>query len=264
MSAPFDSQRFTSLIGGLPLGRPLVLTSVTDSTNDDALAAAREGAPHGAVFVTEEQRRGRGRRGNAWYAAPGEALLFSLVLRPSLPVERASCLALVAGLAVRAAVADALTLSGVPATVQVKWPNDVLVGGKKVAGILVESHVRGETLGAVVVGVGLNVGRLSLPDEIATQASSLLLLGATPSREELLASVLRELEVRLQRLGSKEIPLSSLLGELQAFDALRGKQIRVGSLEGTGAGIDAFGYLELLDAERVTHKVRSGHVTLDM
>jgi BirA family biotin operon repressor/biotin-[acetyl-CoA-carboxylase] ligase len=264
MSTRFDTRRFATQIADLPLGRPLVLTRVTDSTNDDALAAAREGAPHGALFVTEEQRRGRGRRGNAWYAAAGEALLFSLVLRPSLPIERASSLALVAGLAVRAAVASALTQGGVSAAVQVKWPNDVLVGTKKVAGILVESHVRGETLGAVVVGVGLNVGRLCLPDDIATHASSLLLLGATPAREDLLAGVLKELDVRLRRLGSKEIPLSSLLGELEAFDALRGKHIRVGSLEGTALGIDAFGNLELLDAERVTHKVRSGHVTLDM
>ena len=87
MSAPFDSQRFTSLIGGLPLGRPLVLTSVTDSTNDDALAAAREGAPHGAVFVTEEQRRGRGRRGNAWYAAPGLIFTWGEHFSASLNVD---------------------------------------------------------------------------------------------------------------------------------------------------------------------------------
>lgn len=262
MSAVFDTARFTACLGELPLGRPLVLTSVTGSTNDDALAAARAGAPHGAVFVTEEQRCGRGRRGNSWHAAPGEALLFSLVLRPSLPLERASSLALVAGLAVRAAVASALTLSGVPAAAQVKWPNDVLVAGKKIAGILVESHVRGETLGAVVVGVGLNVGLLSVPDDVAAHATSLLLLGATVAREELLASVLGELDIRLRAFGSKEIPFSSLVDELRAFDALCGSRVRVGELEGTALGVDAYGNLELLDAARVTHKVTSGHVTL--
>ena len=262
MNPAFDPTRFTACLGERALGRPLVLTAVTDSTNDDALAAARAGAPHGALFVTEEQRRGRGRRGNSWHAAPGEALLFSLVLRPSVPLERASSLSLVAGLAVRAAVASSLTLSGVSARVQVKWPNDVLVDGKKVAGILVESHVRGDTLGAVVVGVGLNVGLLSLPDDVAAHATSLLLLGATVPREELLASVLGELDVRLRTFGSKEIPLSSLVEELRAFDALRGLRVRVGELEGTALGVDAFGNLELLDAARVTHKVTSGHVTL--
>jgi BirA family biotin operon repressor/biotin-[acetyl-CoA-carboxylase] ligase len=262
MSPSFDAARFTACLAELPLGRPLALTAVTDSTNDDALTAARAGAPHGALFVTETQRRGRGRRGNTWHAEPGEALLFSLVLRPALPLERASSLALVAGLAVRAAVASALTLSGVAASAEVKWPNDVLVGGRKVAGILVESHVRGDTLGAVVVGVGLNVGRLSLPDDVAALATSLAALGAAAAREELLASVLKELDVRLRGLGSKQIPLSSLVEELRAFDALRGKRIRVGELEGTALGIDAFGNLELLDAARVTHKVTSGHVTL--
>jgi BirA family transcriptional regulator, biotin operon repressor / biotin---[acetyl-CoA-carboxylase] ligase len=262
MSRPFDAARFTARIGELPLGRPLLLTPATGSTNDDALAAAREGAPHGALFVTEEQRRGRGRRGNTWHSGPGEALLFSLVLRPSLSVERASSLALVAGLAVRAAVANALREAGVRAEPTVKWPNDVLVAGRKLAGVLVESHVRGETLGAVVVGVGLNVGRLSLPDEVAAHASSLLLLGATPAREDLLADVLKELDVRLQGLGSKEIPLANLVAELREFDALRGTRVRVGALEGAAIGIDAVGNLELLDAAGVTHKVTSGHVSI--
>jgi len=262
MSSPFDVARFAAGVATLSLGRPLTLTAVTDSTNDDALAAARAGAPHGALFVTEEQRRGRGRRGNAWHAAPGEALLFSLVLRPAIPLERASSLALVAGLAVRAAVARGLTLAGITTRAEVKWPNDVLVGDKKVAGVLVESHVRGDTLGAVVVGVGLNVGRLSLPEEVAVHASSLLLLGATVPREELLVEILKELDVRLRGLGSKQIPWSSLAEELRAFDALQGKRVRVGTLEGTAVGVDAFGNLELLDAARVTHKVTSGHVTL--
>jgi len=106
------------------------------------------------------------------------------------------------------------------------------------------------------------VGRLSLPSDVAPHASSLLLLGATVPREDLLAEVLRELDFRLRGLGRKEIPWSSLVDELRAFDALRGKRIRVGELEGTAVGVDAFGNLELLDAARVTHKVTSGHVTL--
>src|SRR5688572_18396529 len=104
MASAFDGERFRSLARELSLGHPLTWTETTGSTNDDALAAAREGAPHGALFVTEAQAAGRGRRGNAWLAAPGQGLLFSVVLRPNVTPERAPALALLAGLAVREVV----------------------------------------------------------------------------------------------------------------------------------------------------------------
>jgi len=260
MTLAFDGERFKGSLGTLTLGRECVVTAVTDSTNDDALAAARAGASHGAVFVSDEQRRGRGRRGNAWYAAPGEALLFSVVLRPELAAERASSLALVAGLAVRAAVANALAGAGAKKIVQVKWPNDVVVDQLKVAGILVESQMRGERLGAAVVGVGLNVGRLELPAEAGARATSLVALGARVRREELLAAVLGELEARLARLERDEWPLSPLVAELSAYDALAGASVAVGEVQGSAVGIDALGNLRVLDAAGRTHEVRSGHV----
>jgi BirA family biotin operon repressor/biotin-[acetyl-CoA-carboxylase] ligase len=260
MTLAFDGERFRRSLGTLTLGRECVVTPVTDSTNDDALAAARAGAPHGALFVSDEQRRGRGRRGNAWHAPPGEALLFSIVLRPELAVERASSLALVAGLAVRAAVATALAAAGVEKLAQVKWPNDVVVERLKVAGILVESQVRGDKLGAAVIGVGLNVGRLELPPEVRARATSLGELGASVTREELLGAVLGELEARLARLEDDECPLSTLATELSAYDALEGERVAVGDVTGTAAGIDALGNLRVLDGGGRTHQVRSGHV----
>ncbi len=262
MSTAFDGERFLALVHGLSLGRPLLTTAVTDSTNDDALLAAREGAPHGALFVTDAQRRGRGRRGNTWHATPGEALLFSLVLRPNLPAERAPCLALVAGLAVRAAVSEALHEAGATCSVLVKWPNDVVVADRKLAGVLVETQMSGEKLGAVVLGVGLNVGRLELPEPIAAQATTLAALGATASREALLAGVLHALETRLETLQNPEIPLKSLLSELVAHDALRGRLVSVGELHGVANGIDAAGNLEITDRAGHVHRVRSGHVEL--
>jgi len=262
MNAAFDAERFETLARGLTLGRPCVVSAVTDSTNDDALAAARDGARHGALFVTEAQRQGRGRRGNVWHAASGEALLFSLVLRPELAAERAPALALVAGLAVRAAVAHELSAAGASARALVKWPNDVVVDGRKVAGILVESHVRGQALGAAVVGVGLNVGRMELPPDVEAKAVSLSALGAPVAREALLVRVLGELEARLARLERQELPLQGLIEELARHDALFGMRISVGELSGTGAGIDADGFLELLDGSGRTHKVCGGHVTL--
>jgi len=261
MTPAFDGERFRALARSLTLGRECVVTELTSSTNDDALAAARSGAPHGTLFVTDEQQRGRGRRGNTWHAPPGEALLVSVLLRPELPPERASSLALVAGLAVRAAVADALAAAGVAMTVRVKWPNDVVVEKRKVAGILVESQMLGEKLGAAVVGIGLNTGRLELPPEVAARATSLAALGASVTREALLYAVLSELEVRLARLEGHASPLSTLVTELSEHDALTGERVTVGELEGTASGIDERGNLRLLDAATGrTHTVTSGHV----
>jgi BirA family biotin operon repressor/biotin-[acetyl-CoA-carboxylase] ligase len=262
MTVAFDGERFRSLLGTLTLGRECVVTALTDSTNDDALAAARAGARHGALFVTDEQRHGRGRRGNSWHAPPGEALLFSVVLRPELAPERASSLALVAGLAVRAAVANVLASAGAAPIAQVKWPNDVVVDRLKVAGVLVESQMRGEKLGAAVVGVGLNVGRVELPADVRARATSLAELGARVTREELLGAVLGELEVRLSRLERDASPLSALVTELSAYDALEGEHVVVGEVAGTASGIDTLGNLKVLDTRGVTHKLSSGHVTV--
>jgi BirA family biotin operon repressor/biotin-[acetyl-CoA-carboxylase] ligase len=276
MSRPFDAARFEALAGGagappnnetgtLLLGRPLVTSLETGSTNDDALAAAREGAPHGALFVTEEQRAGRGRRGSRWLAARGEGLLFSLVLRPELRVERAPALALLAGLAVRAVVTERLERAGSNARALVKWPNDVVVARphlEKLAGILVETQVRGGTLAAAIVGVGLNTGRLELPSELETRATSLATLGVEVERERLLAEILAAFEARLAALEDPETPLETLAAELATFDALSGRKIRVENLCGSGAGIDGEGCLKLVDSARVTHRIRSGHVSL--
>ena len=260
MTPAFDGERFRALARSLTLGRECVVTRLTSSTNDDALAAARAGAPHGTLFVTDEQQHGRGRRGNTWHAPAGEALLFSVLLRPELPPERASSLALVAGLAVRAAVAEALAARGVDRAVRVKWPNDVVVDRVKVAGILVESQMRGEKLGAAVVGVGLNTGRLDLPPDVQARATSLAALGAPVTREALLHTVLSELEMRLSRLEGHASPLSTLVTELSEHDALRGERVTVGDVEGTASGIDTVGNLKVVDATGRTHTVTSGHV----
>ncbi|HSU38270.1 MAG TPA: biotin--[acetyl-CoA-carboxylase] ligase [Polyangiaceae bacterium] len=265
MSRPFDAQRFGALSEKLTLGRPLVATLATGSTNDDALAAARDGAPHGALFVTEEQSRGRGRRGSRWLAARGEGLLFSLVLRPTLSAERAPLLALLTGLAVRDVVSALLVSASVNRAALVKWPNDVVIAGdelEKLAGILVESQVRGSALASAVVGVGLNVGRLELPGDLRPTPTSLARLGISVEREELLAKILERIEARLRALENHAAPFDVLAAELSAVDALRGRNLRVENLCGRGAGIDAGGYLCIMDEARVTHRVGSGHVEL--
>ena len=255
---PFDADRFRSAMreGKPQLGRPLMYEPVTGSTNDNALLAARSGAPHGSLFVTDEQTAGRGRRGNSWLAAPGESLLFSLLLRPQLALGQASALTLAIGLALRDAISPLLER---PA--QIKWPNDLYVNGKKLAGVLVESQLQGERLQAVVVGVGLNVATRDFPPEIASRATSLELLGArNVERVALLQAVLTAIAARVEvyeRTG-----VAGILDELNAADALRGQRLRVDAQVGLGRGLDEQGRLLLEDDAGVVHTIIAGTVEL--
>jgi BirA family transcriptional regulator, biotin operon repressor / biotin---[acetyl-CoA-carboxylase] ligase len=254
----FDSARFEAERASrrLTLGRPLSWREVTQSTNDDALAAAKRGAPHGALFGAEAQERGRGRRGSEWVSAPGAGLWVSLLLRPELSPELAPGLSLCAGLAVREAVA-----ARVAEKVLVKWPNDVLAGGHKLGGILVESQVTGARFGSVVIGIGINVAQTAFPDVLSKIATSLALLSARDAnREQLLADVLSQLEVRLERLASQGMP--GIAQDLRPHDALLGRRLRVDSLDGTGSGIDDAGRLLLRKQDGQIEALVSGHVEL--
>jgi len=255
---PFDAARFRAQARELKprLGRPLMYEPVTGSTNDNALLAARAGAPHGSLFVADEQTAGRGRRGHAWLAAPGESLLFSVLLRPTLELSQASALTLAVGLALRDAIAPLLTEAA-----QIKWPNDLYVNEKKLAGILVESQLQGERLQAVVVGVGLNVLTRDFPAEIAARATSLAVLGATRvEREPLLQEILNALALRLD--AYQQTGVAGILDELNAADALRGRRVQVDTQAGLGRGLDEQGRLLLEDDAGVTHAITAGTVEL--
>ena len=241
---------------GLRLGVPLSWWAETQSTNDDALVAAKNGTAHGALFGAETQTRGRGRRGSEWVSTPGAGLWFSLLLRPQLRAELAPGLALCAGLAVRAAV-----VARVSADVHVKWPNDVLADGRKIAGILVESQVSGAQVASVVVGVGINVTQREFPEPIAQLATSLSLLSTSDaSRELLLVDVLQAFESELVRL--MERGMAGVAEALRAHDALLHRRLRVDELHGVGAGIDASGCLLVRREDGAVQPVVSGHVEL--
>jgi BirA family biotin operon repressor/biotin-[acetyl-CoA-carboxylase] ligase len=255
---PFDADRFRSAARDAKpkLGRPLMYLPVTGSTNDDALLAARSGAPHGSLFVSDEQTAGRGRRGNNWLAAPGESLLFSVLLRPRLELAQTSALTLAIGLALRDAVAPLLT-----STAQLKWPNDLYVNDKKLAGVLVESQLQGERLQALVVGVGLNVATRDFPAELAARATSLALLGASDlEREPLLHALLNAIALRLD--AYQDTGVAGILDELNAADALCDRRVRVDTQVGVGCGLDAQGRLLLRDDAGVVHAIIAGTVEL--
>src|SRR5262249_55503202 len=131
------------------------------STNDEAMARARGGAPHGTAVVAEAQSRGRGRQGRGWQSLPGEDIYLSVVLRLDLPPHAPPPVTLAAG----AATCD--TVNQFAAGASIKWPNDVLLSGLKVAGILTEASTRGDRVEAVILGVGLNVNAPELPAGLA-------------------------------------------------------------------------------------------------
>lgn len=254
----FDVTRFESARAarGLRLGSPVEWRDHTQSTNDDALAGAQSGAPHGALFGAESQSSGRGRRGSTWVSPPSAGLWFSILVRTELSAELAPGLALCAGLAVREAVA---TRVRVP--VLVKWPNDVFANDRKLAGILVESQVSGRKLARAVVGIGINVNQHDFPESLSIIATSLALLGASDTqRESLLVDVLAGLEEHILQLAAQG--MSAITPALSTYDALRGRRLRVETHEGTGAGIDASGRLLVRLASGQVEAVAAGHIEL--
>jgi BirA family transcriptional regulator, biotin operon repressor / biotin---[acetyl-CoA-carboxylase] ligase len=244
---------------GGELGRPMHLLFSTTSTNDEAKAAARAGAQHGSTWVADQQTAGRGRHGRAWLSPAGESLLFSVILRAASAPGRLPLVALAAGLAVRDAVATAVP----GAEVKIKWPNDVYITGRKVAGILVEAMTVGVRVEAVVVGVGINVHTRVFPDELEGRATSVALVSRDhpPDRASILADVLGSLDRDLQLVLGRGLGL--LRARLDAADALRGCRVRSGSGdEGVASGIDDEGRLLVTLAGGVVARWSSGEVDL--
>ncbi|WP_438019693.1 biotin--[acetyl-CoA-carboxylase] ligase [Sorangium sp. So ce315] len=249
------------------LGRPLAVAAETASTNDDARSAAAAGAPHGAAFLADAQTQGRGRGGRSWHSPPGENLYLSVVLRPRLPASSVAPIALVMGLAVASVVERRLASSerrvapGDAAEVRLKWPNDVLAGGRKLAGILVEAQLRGDAVSSVIVGVGLNVHTSSFPPELSARATSLALLGAGGvPREVLAAELLQALGDAAARFEAER--LAPFAADLARMDWLRDRRVEVAGVSGVAAGIDADGHLLVRGADGVLRAVAAGEVSV--
>lgn len=186
--------------GGRPgvVGSTLAWTAETGSTNDLAKAAAAAGCPDGAVFLTDAQTRGRGRNGRSWLASPGGAVLLSIVLRPRVGADRLGVLAMLGACAVAGAVESLLDLR-----CTLKWPNDVELGGRKVAGVLVEASVQGDELEYAVLGIGVNANFDPREyAELARSATSLALAAGEPvDRVALAAELLAQVDRRYALLG---------------------------------------------------------------
>jgi BirA family biotin operon repressor/biotin-[acetyl-CoA-carboxylase] ligase len=236
---------------------PVHFLESTTSTNDEAKAGARAGAPHGSLWVADTQTAGRGRQGRRWESPPGENLLFSVLLRVPCAPARVPPLSLVVGLAVRDAVARAL---GDDDLVQVKWPNDVHVRGRKIAGILVESAVAGARVESLIVGIGINVHTREFPPELTSIATSVAREGGTADRARILADVLDGLDRDLERAA--HTGLGALHSRLTRHDALRGERLTGEGVDGLAEGIDSDGRLLVRRDDGTLQRIVSGEVHL--
>lgn len=236
------------------IGREIECVAETGSTNDDLLAAGSAGASSGRVRFAESQHRGRGRRGDAWVSPPGRNLLFSVLLRPGAAMSLWTRLPLVAGVAVVRALEGLLgpELSE-KACLRLKWPNDLLADGKKLAGLLVESRI-GSREGFVVLGIGLNVNlpASAWPEPLCGELTSLLELKGRPlPRADVAGALLAELD-RWHPAGLGEAVFPTVLAEFRRRCALTGHRVTVQAggrtLRGRVHGIGADGEL-LFDSE---------------
>lgn len=239
--------------------------SFVDSTNTMLLAAAASGAPEGTVYLADEQTAGRGRGGHAWHSEPGTpdepaGLYVSVLAKPALHLREALWLSLATGLAAQSAVR---ATSGL--TVDLRWPNDLLLGNRKLGGILVETAVEPDasaTLRYAVIGIGINLNQPSFPPELAGIATSLRLAsGRAQSRQAILTALLRALDYELTQLEAQQPDL------LERFTAgsswVRGKRVHVpeqGGYTGITAGLDERGFLLVSSDDGVLRTVLSGGV----
>ena len=216
----------------------------TDSTNRVALELGHAGEPEGTVVLAEEQTAGRGRAGRAWVSERAVGIYMTLLLRPRLAPVQAPLLTMMAGLSVHAAVESVTGLN-----VDLKWPNDLLIGGKKAGGILTEMHAEPSQVRFVIVGIGLNVNQEKFSGELANIATSLRMeSGKRQSRMELLVRLLREFESDYNRFLREGVS-----GVVERFETIssyaRGKRVRVSngseSYVGTTAGLGPEGLLQV-------------------
>jgi BirA family biotin operon repressor/biotin-[acetyl-CoA-carboxylase] ligase len=219
----------------------LHFSAVTDSTNSDAFAAARKGAPHGSVYFADEQRAGRGRGDHGWHSSAGEGLYVSILLRPQIPATRLPLLPLCAGLAAAEAIHAASDLA-----VDLRWPNDLLIGPCKAGGILVESHTEGSNAAFAVVGIGINVHQRSFAPDLSTPATSLdIEAGKRIPRQRLLVCLLKSLERESMALADSRAQTIPARVE-RASSWIRGRSVEVHGPQactGITAGLDEYGFL---------------------
>ncbi|MFH1087670.1 MAG: biotin--[acetyl-CoA-carboxylase] ligase [Chloroflexota bacterium] len=261
----FDGVSLDSISRSLPgnkVGRRIVFFPEVGSTHEVARQQGEGGVEEGTVYLAEAQTAGRGRQGRTWVSPPCSGLLFSVVLRPPLTPPQTTPIPLVASVAVAEAVRETTSLSA-----EIKWPNDITLGGKKVAGILSDLSARGDTVKYVVLSVGINVNTdmAQLPDEIRGMATSLAgEAGKCVSRVELLGSLLQKLDAAYQEFVAGGF--APLRERWKLLTNTLGKPVRITSggavLDGRAVDVDLDGALILEQPGGGRVRITAGDVSL--
>jgi BirA family biotin operon repressor/biotin-[acetyl-CoA-carboxylase] ligase len=245
------------------VGREIVSIDETDSTNQDAMKLAHRGVDEGWVVVARSQRHGKGRRGKVWSSPGGQNLYLSVVLRPKIPPKRATFLTLLAA----AAIAETLS-DYIPKGVFIKWPNDVMVKGKKISGTLLEmgKDSSGELFYILGIGININCSSLEMPEELADIATSLYLeLGYAVSIKDVLFKLLYRLDYWYHVYLSSDF--DSIINRFRAFEQTTGKRVFVDiagvRVTGHAVGIDDDGFLLVQGDDGTISKVTSGDLQFE-
>lgn len=231
-------------LGECEIGHKIVHYFRIDSTNSVALRLASDAARHGTVVLAEEQTAGRGRFGRTWYSERSSGIYVSIILRPPLAPSAAPVLTLMAGVAAQAAIERVTGLMA-----DIRWPNDLLLNGKKLCGILTEMNADTDRLHAVVIGIGINVNHQAIPEELRSIATSLRIEGGRIySRAQVLVMLLREIEEDYHRLLQEGN--QAIIRRWTAVSSYaQGKRIRVitgsGEFQAVTAGLEPSGALRV-------------------
>ena len=232
----------------------LVHLERVDSTQTTAFALAADGAEDRTVVVADYQASGRGRRGRTWEAAPGQSLLCTIVVRPRLAPAQWPAYSLVAAVAVAETLARTAALAA-----RLKWPNDVLIAGRKIAGILLESRVIGDSSAAVIaIGIGINLAQRAFPAALAARATSIVIeSGRTVARDTMLAVLLEAFDAWRARLESEG--MAPVRARWLTLAETIGRRVSIDGVSGVAVDLDLDGALVLEDAGR-RHRVVAGEV----
>ena len=237
-------------------GCEIVYFDETDSTNRQARLLAMDGARHGTLVIADTQSAGRGRRGRGWISPAGEGIFMSLIVRPDVPPSGVAKMSLTLALAVAKAIERVTGLDA-----RIKWPNDIVIGGRKICGLLLEMDATAQKVSSIVAGVGINVHQRQFDEEIAHTASSLdLMVGGRVSRSEIVRAFLTEFE-QTMALEDEE-----MMNAYRARSATIGQRVQVislsGTYEGAAQGITESGSLLVEDETGVVREVLAADVSV--
>ncbi|MFR9146686.1 MAG: biotin--[acetyl-CoA-carboxylase] ligase [Mediterraneibacter sp.] len=241
-------------------GKPVVYYPETDSTNIRIRHLGDEGAPHGTLAVADRQTAGRGRRGRTWESPGGSCIYMSILLRPDLAPEKAPMLTLVMACGVAEGIMDCADVK-----VQIKWPNDIIVSGKKLAGILTEMSTQVDYINHVTVGVGINVNVQNFPEEIQTATSLLSETGTQTKRAPVIAAVMKHFEENYKIFMQTE-DMSGLMEKYSSLLVNQGREVLIlekdAEYKAYAEGINQKGELVVRREDGTVENICAGEVSV--